>query len=69
MVCAAHCLAMLFIPLTGWLAFTEHVSQSLGVRPAGWFGFCTLLLVILRALEAVKHHFFEGDRTLMRGSK
>jgi cytochrome b561 len=30
--------AMLLIPLTGWLAYTEHVRRSLGVRPASWFG-------------------------------
>ena len=38
---AAHILlycAMLFIPLTGWLAYSEHVRRSLGMRPASWFG-------------------------------
>ena len=30
--------AMLLIPLTGWLAYTEHVRRSLGARPASWFG-------------------------------
>lgn len=30
--------AMLFIPLTGWLAYTEHVHRSLGIRPASLFG-------------------------------
>jgi cytochrome b561 len=38
---AVHCLlygAMLLIPLTGWLAYTEHVRRSLGMRPASWFG-------------------------------
>jgi len=44
---AAHAFlyaAMLFIPLTGWLAYTEHVRRSLGVRPASWFGFRIPLL-------------------------
>jgi cytochrome b561 len=36
--------AMLFIPLTGWLAYTEHVRRSLGVRPASLFGFKIPLL-------------------------
>jgi cytochrome b561 len=26
------------IPLTGWLAYTEHVKRSLGVPPASLFG-------------------------------
>lgn len=30
--------SMLLIPLTGWLAYTEHVRRSLGVHPASWFG-------------------------------
>lgn len=30
--------AMALIPLTGWLAYTEHVRRSLGMRPASWFG-------------------------------
>ncbi|MEO6606876.1 MAG: cytochrome b [Aestuariivirga sp.] len=30
--------AMLFIPLSGWLAYTEHVHRSLGIRPASLFG-------------------------------
>ena len=30
--------AMLVIPLTGWLTYTEHVRRSLGVRPASFFG-------------------------------
>lgn len=34
---ALYC-AMLLIPLTGWLAYTEHVRRSLGMRPASWFG-------------------------------
>lgn len=29
--------AMVLIPLTGWLAFTEHVRRSLGVAPASFF--------------------------------
>jgi len=44
---AAHAMlygAMLLIPLTGWLAYTEHVRRSLGVRPASWFGFKIPLL-------------------------
>jgi len=44
---SAHMLlyaAMLIIPLTGWLAYTEHVMRSLGVRPASWFGFRIPLL-------------------------
>ena len=36
--------AMLFIPFTGWLAYTEHVRRSLGMRPASWFGFKIPLL-------------------------
>lgn len=36
--------AMLLIPLTGWLAYTEHVRRSMGVRPASWFGFRIPLL-------------------------
>jgi cytochrome b561 len=31
--------AMALIPLTGWLAYTEHVRRSLGMRPASLFGF------------------------------
>lgn len=30
--------AMVFIPLTGWFAYTEHVRRSMGTRPASWFG-------------------------------
>jgi len=30
--------AMFLIPLTGWVAYTEHVRRSLGVRPASLFG-------------------------------
>lgn len=37
-------LAMLLIPLTGWLAYTEHVRRTLGMRPASWFGFKIPLL-------------------------
>ena len=29
--------AMILLPLTGWLAFTEHVRRSLGVAPASLF--------------------------------
>ena len=36
--------AMVLIPLTGWLAFTEHVRRSLGAPPASWFGFKIPLL-------------------------
>ncbi len=36
--------AMLLIPLTGWLAYTEHVRRSLGMRPASWFGYPIPLL-------------------------
>ncbi len=36
--------AMLLIPLTGWLSYTEHVRRSLGIRPASWFGFAIPLL-------------------------
>ncbi len=31
-------IAMFLIPLTGWLAYTEHVRRSFGVQPARWFG-------------------------------
>ena len=30
--------AMLLIPLTGWLAYTEHVRRSFGTHPASLFG-------------------------------
>ena len=30
--------AMLLIPLTGWLSYTEHVRRSFGTRPASLFG-------------------------------
>jgi cytochrome b561 len=30
--------AMVLIPLTGWLAFTEHVRRTLGVASANFFG-------------------------------
>lgn len=30
--------AMVLIPLSGWLAYTEHVRRSMGTRPASWFG-------------------------------
>ena len=36
--------AMALLPLTGWLAYTEHVRRSLGARPASWFGFKIPLL-------------------------
>ncbi len=36
--------SMVLIPLTGWLAYTEHVRRSLGVRTASWFGFKIPLL-------------------------
>ncbi len=36
--------AMALIPLTGWLAYTEHVRRSLGMRPASAFGFKIPLL-------------------------
>lgn len=29
--------AMILLPLTGWLAFTEHVRRTLGVAPANLF--------------------------------
>lgn len=35
---------MVLIPLTGWLAYTEHVRRSLGMRPASLFGWRILLL-------------------------
>ncbi len=35
---------MVLIPLTGWLAYTEHVRRSLGMRPASLFGFRIPLL-------------------------
>lgn len=34
---ALYC-AIVLIPLTGWLAYTEHVRRSLGMRPASLFG-------------------------------
>jgi cytochrome b561 len=36
--------AMALIPLSGWLAYTEHVRRSLGMRPASLFGFRIPLL-------------------------
>lgn len=30
--------AMILLPLTGWLAFTEHVRRTLGVASANFFG-------------------------------
>ena len=30
--------AMILIPITGWLAFTEHVRRTLGVASASFFG-------------------------------
>ncbi len=36
--------AMVLIPFTGWLAYTEHVRRSFGMRPASWFGFKIPLL-------------------------
>ena len=30
--------AMILIPLSGWLAYTEHVRRSMGIQPASWFG-------------------------------
>lgn len=35
---------MVLIPLTGWLAYTEHVRRSLGMRPASLFGWRIPLL-------------------------
>lgn len=35
---------MVLIPLSGWLAYTEHVRRSLGMRPASLFGFRIPLL-------------------------
>ncbi len=35
---AALYAAMLLLPLTGWLAYTEHVRRSFGTRPASLFG-------------------------------
>ena len=35
---------MALIPLTGWLAYTEHVRRSLGMRPASLFGWRIPLL-------------------------
>lgn len=36
--------AMLLIPITGWLAYTEHVRRTLGVHTATWFSFKIPLL-------------------------
>ena len=79
--------AMFLIPLTGWLAYTEHVRRSLGMRPASWFGLripllpdfgidwhrihnwggkLVLLLVALHVAAALKHHFYDKDKTLER---
>ncbi|MBA5775533.1 cytochrome b [Stappia sp. F7233] len=35
---------MVFLPLSGWLAYTEHVRLSLGIQPARWFGYKIPLL-------------------------
>ena len=40
---ALYC-AIILIPLTGWLAYTEHVRRSLGIRPASLFGWRIPLL-------------------------
>ena len=37
-------IAMFLIPLTGWLAYTEHVKRSFGIHPASWFGYKIPLL-------------------------
>lgn len=78
---------MALIPLTGWLAYTEHVRRSLGMRPASLFGFripllpdlginwhfvhnwggkLMLALIALHVAAALKHHFFDKDKTLRR---
>lgn len=36
--------AMFLIPVTGWLAYSEHVKRSFGIHPASWFGFKIPLL-------------------------
>lgn len=41
---ALYC-AMFLIPLTGWLAFTEHVRRSFGVAPASFFGMAKIPLL------------------------
>ncbi len=42
---AALYAAMIFLPLTGWLAFTEHVRRTLGVAPANLFWFAKIPLL------------------------
>ena len=80
--------AMVLIPLTGWLAFTEHVRRTLGVASASFFGVAkipilpdfginfhfihkwggnaVLVLIALHILAALKHHFYDGDKVLVR---
>lgn len=83
---ALYC-AIVLIPLTGWLAYTEHVRRSLGLRPASlfglpipllpdfgvnwhlihnWGGKLALALVVLHVAAALKHHFYDRDKTLKR---
>lgn len=78
---------MALIPLTGWLAYTEHVRRSLGMRPASLFGFripllpdlginwhfihnwggkLMLALIALHVIAALKHHFYDKDKTQRR---
>lgn len=78
---------MVLIPLTGWLAYIEHVRRSLGMRPASLFGWripllpdfginwhlihnwggkLMLVLIVLHVAAAIKHHYYDKDKTLMR---
>ena len=36
--------SLVLIRLTGWIAYTEHVRRSLGMRLTSWFGFKIPLL-------------------------
>lgn len=49
--------ALFLIPVSGWLAYTEHVRRSLGVRPASWFGFRIPLLPDLGLNWHVVHNW------------
>jgi cytochrome b561 len=56
--------AMVLIPLTGWIAYTEHVRRSLGVRSASLFGLKIPLLPDL----GINWHFIHnwgGKLTLL----
>ncbi len=46
--------AMIALPLSGWLAFTEHVRRSMGVASANFFG---LMKIPLLPAFGIDFHF------------